>query len=520
VVAPTVISRNDLHHPDVEKTPRATSVMSTSSSRRARKRARRADDGSDADAETDYSGPESEHDPPSKAARDRPHIQIPGASESVPVLPLPTQVESTTEINGKDGFSDEDDELVSSAVNPSPPRPSLIETKTFSLPEVPLAQRGNVYHQHTKPTGHAGVTALPGRPAVLTSMRRPPSVIQVPTFNAVSGPSSMASPTPSQASQRPLSQASQTSQASQPQVHTQRVTRHSTMKSSPVTRSHCKYHKISVELFDDGPRAMFVVPGCALVNRDFMAQEDIIDHGDAAVEDMNRIEADIESLDIAAELISNLKLLVGVDVLRELDMFYLPQDSVPIIRKRQRPAMHDPLAISAGRHRRRDSSIRAGPSASQKRKRKDDERSDLAPSRKNSGTLRNDDNVSVSSVEEGSRTSAGTASVAQSTPTKTGRGTVKLLLGKRATPPTPLAGPSSSSQPMKPADTRKSRSLRADMQGYDSMGNTAESSSAEENQQDGAWKPGGGQKRKRRRGGLEREIHDSSQRNGKKAKMD
>jgi hypothetical protein len=221
------------------------------------------------------------------------------------------------------------------------------------------------------------------------------------------------------------------------------------MKSAPVTRSHCKYHKISFELSDGGPRILFVVPGCVLVNTEFMAAEDIVDQGDAEVEDMNRIEAGIDTLDISAEVISNLKLLVGVDVLREIEVFYLPQDDVPIRRKRRKvPRVPDALSNKHNRRRESVASIpRAGPSGV---KRKRDEA--LSASQR---FLRGSDDDSASVGRRGS-TDGSVRSTPMPTPTpkqlgsrSPNKGKLKVI-GTRSPPPafhlhkSGAAGPSSS----------------------------------------------------------------------------
>ncbi|KAJ7072644.1 hypothetical protein C8F01DRAFT_256335 [Mycena amicta] len=59
---------------------------------------------------------------------------------------------------------------------------------------------------------------------------------------------------------------------------------------TPVTRAHCRYHKVSIpengededeEDAEPGPRVFFVVPGCSLTDTKLMKEEDIKDEGDA-----------------------------------------------------------------------------------------------------------------------------------------------------------------------------------------------------------------------------------------------
>ncbi|KAI0918973.1 hypothetical protein AcV5_002013 [Taiwanofungus camphoratus] len=99
----------------------------------------------------------------------------------------------------------------------------------------------------------------------------------------------------------------------------------STLSSSPITRSNCRFHKISLPREENGPRVYFVVPGCSLGNGELMEKEHIEDHGHATMEDHTRLVGDIEALDFNSYLFGVLRQLVGVDLLREQEVFYLPQ---------------------------------------------------------------------------------------------------------------------------------------------------------------------------------------------------
>ena len=101
--------------------------------------------------------------------------------------------------------------------------------------------------------------------------------------------------------------------------------RPSTSTSSPVTRSNCRFHKISLPREEGGPRVYFLVPGCSLGDRELMEAQEIEDHGYATIEDGSRIVRDIESLDFSLYLVGFLRQLVGVDLLREQEVYYLPQ---------------------------------------------------------------------------------------------------------------------------------------------------------------------------------------------------
>ena len=106
-----------------------------------------------------------------------------------------------------------------------------------------------------------------------------------------------------------------------------------TTSSSLVTRSHCRYHRISLPKEDGGPRVCFLVPGCSLNDEKLMANEEIEDHGDATQEDSLRMIKDIESLDFDSYLIGILRQLVGLDILREQEVFYLPRPGEEVVRK-------------------------------------------------------------------------------------------------------------------------------------------------------------------------------------------
>ncbi|KAH7927471.1 hypothetical protein BV22DRAFT_1006933, partial [Leucogyrophana mollusca] len=95
--------------------------------------------------------------------------------------------------------------------------------------------------------------------------------------------------------------------------------------SSPVTRSNCRFHKISLPKEEGGPRVCFVVPGCSLGDGTLMDDEEIQDHGPATYDDYSRLLGNIESLDFSSYLIGVLRQLVGVDLLRENEVYYLLQ---------------------------------------------------------------------------------------------------------------------------------------------------------------------------------------------------
>ena len=98
-------------------------------------------------------------------------------------------------------------------------------------------------------------------------------------------------------------------------------------------RSRCLYHRISLPREEGGPRVYFLVPGCSLSNHELMTEEQIEDHGGATYEESQRMIRDIESLQLNQYLIGVIRQLVGLDILREGEVFYLPQPGEDVLRK-------------------------------------------------------------------------------------------------------------------------------------------------------------------------------------------
>ncbi|KAI9465292.1 hypothetical protein BJY52DRAFT_1246344 [Lactarius psammicola] len=118
--------------------------------------------------------------------------------------------------------------------------------------------------------------------------------------------------------------------------------RRSQSMNSPVTRSNCRFHKISLPRGDSGQRAHFVVPGCALGDGELMEGEDIKDEGLSIHEDHKRMLPNVETLDLDPYLVGVLRQLVGVDLLREQqEIFYLPSEKEKPRRRRQTDAVEN-----------------------------------------------------------------------------------------------------------------------------------------------------------------------------------
>ncbi|KAM6502516.1 hypothetical protein JOM56_002493 [Amanita muscaria] len=123
--------------------------------------------------------------------------------------------------------------------------------------------------------------------------------------------------------------------------------RSSPLASQRATRSNCRYRKISVPREEDGPRVCFLVPGCSLGDEEVVEDNEIEDLGEATYSDSLRMVRDIESL-FDSYLIGVLRQLVGVDLLREQEVFYLPAPGEePVVRKpRPKKSLSDKSSLS------------------------------------------------------------------------------------------------------------------------------------------------------------------------------
>ncbi|KAJ7188644.1 hypothetical protein C8R46DRAFT_1055380 [Mycena filopes] len=118
---------------------------------------------------------------------------------------------------------------------------------------------------------------------------------------------------------------------------------------SPVTRSNCRYHKISLPQDDEdkmGTRVFFVVPGCSLGDQELMKEEYILDLGDATAHDGEVMIKDLDGLNLNPYLIGIIRQLVGVDILREQEVYYLPRPGEQ--RKMPQKRGKSKLRISSG----------------------------------------------------------------------------------------------------------------------------------------------------------------------------
>jgi hypothetical protein len=74
-----------------------------------------------------------------------------------------------------------------------------------------------------------------------------------------------------------------------------------------------------------------------LNDEQLIREEEIIDHGEAIIKGDTRIVVDIETLDFEAYLHWVMRQLVGPEILRENEVFYLPEPGEEIVRNPHRP---------------------------------------------------------------------------------------------------------------------------------------------------------------------------------------
>ncbi|CDO77046.1 hypothetical protein BN946_scf184403.g21 [Trametes cinnabarina] len=101
----------------------------------------------------------------------------------------------------------------------------------------------------------------------------------------------------------------------------------------------CRFHTISLpKRTSSGPRIHFAVPGCSLGNAELMKDENIEDEGYVKAGDIPRLIRDVESLNLSPYLFGVLRQLVGVDLIREQEVFYIPRSGDGVVMKSRRKA--------------------------------------------------------------------------------------------------------------------------------------------------------------------------------------
>lgn len=193
---------------------------------------------------------------------------------------------------------------------PSPTIDRLLPSNGHYGPPPPFIHtHGILHHHHGRPQAPAPVA-----PAVQKRQpSEPPASLSIVAKRASAEPGPSSQPVPSKAAAM-------------------------SSTSSPVTRSNCRFHTVSVlkdeDEEEDGPRLLFAVPGCSLGgNAELMKDEEIKDQGYVKAEDIPRLIRDVESLNFTPYVVGILRQLVGVDLLREQEVFYIPRADDGVVLK-------------------------------------------------------------------------------------------------------------------------------------------------------------------------------------------
>ncbi|TFK23178.1 hypothetical protein FA15DRAFT_670792 [Coprinopsis marcescibilis] len=194
--------------------------------------------------------------------------------------------------------------------------PSPTVYKPGTIPQHSLIHHPSLFHAH-------GQKGKQNQPAALTTGNYTQKrQTRKPSYTRLSDRSSPLSPTTPQA--ETTGQTSTSSRRAQP-VRTDAPV--------PVTRSHCRFHKISIpKEDDDGPRIYFIVPGCCLNNEEVIQEEDIVNLGIASYEESTRMVGDVKTLGFKEYLILVLRLLVGREIYDANEVYYLPAPGEVIVR--------------------------------------------------------------------------------------------------------------------------------------------------------------------------------------------
>ncbi len=227
----------------------------------------------------------------------------------------------------------------------SQPSPTMIRTLfgNDDQPMLPLRHDGGILRHHhgarlfapaapVAPVAPVAPTPAPPPLAPQRHASKPPSNASEKSSRAVS-----AEPAPSQPAKRTHSL--QSTLVSRPSVAS------TASSSSPVTRANCRYHTISIPRSGHGRRVHFAVPGCSLGNGELMKEEHIQDHGNVDSKDLDKLLPYVEELNLSSYLLGVLRQLVGVDLLRENEVYYLPKsgDNVKYKRRHAHPTQADTI---------------------------------------------------------------------------------------------------------------------------------------------------------------------------------
>ncbi|KAH7875383.1 uncharacterized protein C8R40DRAFT_203124 [Lentinula edodes] len=222
-------------------------------------------------------------------------------------------------------------------VKDSSPSSTRFAAPPLPPPPPPLPQL--MFHNHSK-----NKAAPIRRPALSVQTELPRAVSRAPSLSQPLAVSSSQAHSPDVGTPDSRSVTPAPSQSPH-------ILRREPSSNSPVTRSHCRYHKISLpEEEDGGTHIFFLVPGCSLVDRKLIKEEEIVDHGDATYDDSIRKVADIETLGINEYVIGVIRMLVGPD--KEHEVYFMPKPGEERARKviHRKSRLRSSISSSASLH--------------------------------------------------------------------------------------------------------------------------------------------------------------------------
>ena len=184
------------------------------------------------------------------------------------------------------------------------------------------------------------VSTQPSLPSASTSQspRTPTSALPPSSPTVVTAPAEVTPPLhQEQTAQEPAEPGRKATQKPAVKAVKRTVSRKQLPVEPKSTRSQCRYRKISLPREENGPRVTFCVPQCSLNDKELMGQEDITDDGLATVRDFERLWDHVEEQNLSPYLIGVIRQLVGLDLLRENEIYYLPTDEeIKRMRRKQK----------------------------------------------------------------------------------------------------------------------------------------------------------------------------------------
>lgn len=233
----------------------------------------------------------------------------------------------------------------------------LLRQKSENLTQEPEREKGRPVVMETRPktsseNGPMGSTEAKTPPPLViptasTQLSQPststPQSPMTPTSalpsspSVITAPAEVTTPHKEQAVQEPAEPDRDLIKKSVVKTTKRNASRKSSFFEPKSTRSQCRYRKISLPREENGPRVTFCVPQCSLNDKELMEEEDITDDGLATVRDFERLWDHVEEQDLSPYLIGVIRKLVGLDLLRENEIYYLPaNEEVRLMGRKQK----------------------------------------------------------------------------------------------------------------------------------------------------------------------------------------